>query len=135
MAQSAARRSPPAEKPEAIRTRSLVVLAFWAAILFFGLPMWYKTTSVYRADLPFDEMDSWATGKVSWSASWRFDNSREELTRMEYTCRPADQPFHSIYVYTPHLYLPRKLRMLSMPHNMRLIAPTTFKPIIYGFDL
>lgn len=54
----------PPEKPEAIRTRTKVILAFWAVILLFGLPMWWKTTSVYRASLPLDEMMSWAEGKV-----------------------------------------------------------------------
>jgi GPI-anchor transamidase subunit S len=54
----------PPEKPEAIRTRTRVILAFWVVIIFFGLPMWWKTTSVYRASLPLDEMMSWAEGKV-----------------------------------------------------------------------
>lgn len=55
----------PPEKPEAVRTRTKVILAFWVVIIFFGLPMWWKTTSVYRASLPLDEMMSWAEGKVS----------------------------------------------------------------------
>jgi phosphatidylinositol glycan class S len=55
----------PPEKTEAIRTRTKVILAFWVVIIFFGLPMWWKTTSVYRASLPLDEMMSWAEGKVS----------------------------------------------------------------------
>ncbi|EED16278.1 GPI transamidase component PIG-S, putative [Talaromyces stipitatus ATCC 10500] len=54
----------PPEKPEAIRTRTKVILAFWVVIIFFGIPMWWKTTSVYRASLPLDEMMSWAEGKA-----------------------------------------------------------------------
>ncbi|KAL1957579.1 hypothetical protein VTO42DRAFT_5690 [Malbranchea cinnamomea] len=49
---------PPPEKPEEIRTRSLIILSFWAVIIFLGLPMWWKTTSIYRAHLPLDDMGS-----------------------------------------------------------------------------
>lgn len=54
----------PPEKPEAAWTRTKVILTFWVVIIFFGLPMWWKTTSVYRASLPLDEMLNWAEGKV-----------------------------------------------------------------------
>lgn len=62
---ASAKRSLPPEKPEAIWTRTLVISAFWAVIIFLGLPMWWKTTSIYRARLPLDEMKDWADGKVS----------------------------------------------------------------------
>ncbi|EER42612.1 conserved hypothetical protein [Histoplasma capsulatum H143] len=52
------------EKPEDIRTRTLVISAFWAIIIFLGLPMWWRTTSIYRARLPLDVMKDWADGKV-----------------------------------------------------------------------
>lgn len=52
------------EKPEAIWTRTKVILAFWAIIIFMGLPMWWKTTSIYRAKLPLEKMNEWAEGKV-----------------------------------------------------------------------
>ncbi|KAL4885979.1 phosphatidylinositol-glycan biosynthesis class S protein-domain-containing protein [Aspergillus karnatakaensis] len=54
---------PPPEKSSAIQTRSKVVAAFWAVILFLGLPIWWKTTSIYRAELPVQEMQDWAGGK------------------------------------------------------------------------
>ncbi|CBF80962.1 GPI-anchor transamidase GPI17 [Aspergillus nidulans FGSC A4] len=54
---------PPPEKPSAIQTRSKVVAAFWAVILFLGFPIWWKTTSIYRAELPIQEMLDWAGGK------------------------------------------------------------------------
>ncbi|EER23004.1 hypothetical protein CPC735_020320 [Coccidioides posadasii C735 delta SOWgp] len=60
---ASARRTPPPEKPESIRARSLVIAAFWAVIIFLGLPMWWTTTSIYRARLPLDEMTDWAAGK------------------------------------------------------------------------
>jgi phosphatidylinositol glycan class S len=55
---------PPPEKPSAIQTRFRVVAAFWAVILFLGFPIWWKTTSIYRAELPLQEMLDWAGGKV-----------------------------------------------------------------------
>ncbi|ODH48412.1 hypothetical protein GX48_05504 [Paracoccidioides brasiliensis] len=64
MPAASAKRTLPAEKPEAIRTRTLVIASFWAIILFLGLPMWWKTTSIYRARLPLKEMKDWADGKV-----------------------------------------------------------------------
>ncbi|KAL4786732.1 phosphatidylinositol-glycan biosynthesis class S protein-domain-containing protein [Aspergillus varians] len=54
---------PPPEKPSAINTRFKVVAAFWAVILFLGFPIWWKTTSIYRAELPIQEMLDWAGGK------------------------------------------------------------------------
>jgi phosphatidylinositol glycan class S len=64
MGASSAKRGPPAEKPEAARMRSLVISAFWAVLVFLGLPMWWKTTSIYRARLPLHDMIEWADGKV-----------------------------------------------------------------------
>ncbi|RAK92206.1 hypothetical protein BO79DRAFT_235521 [Aspergillus costaricaensis CBS 115574] len=57
-------RLPPPEKPEAIRTRFKVIAAFWAVIIFLGFPIWWKTTSIYRASLPVPEMIDWADGKT-----------------------------------------------------------------------
>lgn len=61
---SKTQRVPPPEKPEAVQTRFRVIAAFWAVIVFLGFPIWWKTTSVYRARLPFQEMVDWADGKV-----------------------------------------------------------------------
>lgn len=41
----------------------LVVFAFWSVVLL-GLPFWWKTTEVYRASLPFAEIDEWQTKQV-----------------------------------------------------------------------
>ena len=54
----------PPEKDEAIRMRSKVICAFWAVIILLGLPTWWKTTSIYRARLPIQDMVDWADGKV-----------------------------------------------------------------------
>ena len=57
-------KKPPPEKPEAIWTRTQIILSFWMVILCLGLPMWWKTTSIYRARLPFQEMLDWDHGTV-----------------------------------------------------------------------
>ncbi|KAE8311450.1 phosphatidylinositol-glycan biosynthesis class S protein-domain-containing protein [Aspergillus transmontanensis] len=59
-----ARRLPPPEKSEAIQTRFKVIAAFWAVIIFLGFPIWWKTTSIYRARLPIQDMVEWADGKT-----------------------------------------------------------------------
>lgn len=57
-------KKPPPESPEQIRVRSLVILSFWATVIFLGLPVWWWTTSIHRARLPVQDMLSWADGKV-----------------------------------------------------------------------
>jgi phosphatidylinositol glycan class S len=59
-----AKKQPPPEKPEEIRMRSFVLLSFWAIIVFLGLPIWWKTTTIYRAELPLSQMMDWADGRV-----------------------------------------------------------------------
>lgn len=44
----------------------LVIVAFWAFILV-GLPFWWKTTEVYRANLPLNEIKAWQEDQVSFS--------------------------------------------------------------------
>ncbi|KAI0473358.1 phosphatidylinositol-glycan biosynthesis class S protein [Xylariaceae sp. FL0804] len=60
----AKRKLPPPEKSADIRRRSLVVGAFWCIVLLLGLPIWWQTTSIYRANLPLDRMMDWADGKA-----------------------------------------------------------------------
>lgn len=63
------KKQPPPESTESIWTRRLVILSFWAVVVFLGLPVWWKTTTVYRANLPVQEMLDWADGKVLPSAN------------------------------------------------------------------
>lgn len=58
------RKNPPPESIENIRTRSHVILSFWAIVIFLGLPIWWWTTSIHRARLPLRNMLEWADGKV-----------------------------------------------------------------------
>lgn len=58
------RKQPPPEKPSDARRRSTVILSFWLIVLCLGLPIWWNTTAIPRANLPLDEMMDWADGKV-----------------------------------------------------------------------
>lgn len=57
-------KQPPPEKPSESRRRTYVILSFWFIVLVLGLPIWWKTTTIYRADLPLERMLHWADGKV-----------------------------------------------------------------------
>ncbi|KAF8427447.1 phosphatidylinositol-glycan biosynthesis class S protein [Tirmania nivea] len=46
-----------------LHQRARVILSFWAVVLFLGLPLWYTTTSIYRAPLPLPHMKAWSEGK------------------------------------------------------------------------
>ncbi|TDZ19090.1 GPI transamidase component PIG-S-like protein [Colletotrichum sidae] len=58
------RKAPPLEKPADVRRRSFVILSFWAIVLLLGLPIWWMTTTIYRANLPLSGMLQWADGKA-----------------------------------------------------------------------
>jgi len=58
------KKSPPPERPEIILRRRYIILSFWAVVIFLGLPIWWKTTTVYRASLPLQQMLDWADGNV-----------------------------------------------------------------------
>jgi phosphatidylinositol glycan class S len=64
------KKEPPPESSESIRQRSYVILSFWAIILIIGLPIWWKTTAIYRARLPLDQMMDWADGRVHFLPSF-----------------------------------------------------------------
>ena len=67
-----AKKHPPPESPEGIRTRRLVILSFWVTVILLGLPIWWWTTSIHRARLPLQQMLEWADSRVS-SVVWLFD--------------------------------------------------------------
>ncbi|KAI5369554.1 Putative phosphatidylinositol-glycan biosynthesis class S protein [Septoria linicola] len=56
--------SVPSESNGLMWTRRLVILAFWAVVVFLGLPHWTWTTSISRSSLPLDAMNAWADGKT-----------------------------------------------------------------------
>ena len=55
---------PPPEKPSDVRRRTWVIVSFWLVVVLLGLPIWWTTTAIPRANLPLDEMLEWADGKV-----------------------------------------------------------------------
>ncbi|MCJ1243860.1 GPI transamidase component [Trapelia coarctata] len=57
-------KTPPPEPAKDIHVRSLVIFAFWAIVIFLGLPVWWWTTSIHRSRLPLQEMLEWADGKA-----------------------------------------------------------------------
>ena len=58
-------RQPPPETKESLWTRRWVILSFWLVVACLGLPVWWKTTAIYRAELPLQAMSDWADGKVT----------------------------------------------------------------------
>ncbi|ERT01342.1 hypothetical protein HMPREF1624_02586 [Sporothrix schenckii ATCC 58251] len=60
----AEKKQPPPEKPSDIRRRGAVILSFWLIVALLGLPIWWYTTTIYRANLPLDDMMEWADGKA-----------------------------------------------------------------------
>jgi hypothetical protein len=57
-------KAPPAEIPQHVSRRRLIITSFWAIVLLLGFPIWYQTTAVYRAALPLQLMTDWAEGRV-----------------------------------------------------------------------
>lgn len=58
------RKEPPPEKEADTRRRSWIILSFWLIAVFIGLPIWWNTTTIYRANLPLTQMTDWADGKA-----------------------------------------------------------------------
>jgi phosphatidylinositol glycan class S len=81
------KKEPPPEKPESIRLRALVIFSFWVIILVLGVPIWWKTTTIYRASLPLDEMKDWAEGRV-------INHTATNLKIGTNTIRHVDRSFH-----------------------------------------
>ncbi|KAI3319285.1 phosphatidylinositol-glycan biosynthesis class S protein [Xylariaceae sp. AK1471] len=55
---------PPPEKTAHIFRRSLIIASFWFIVLCLGVPIWWNTTTIYRANLPLGQMMNWADGKA-----------------------------------------------------------------------
>jgi len=59
-----AQSSPPPESHQSIWLRRAAIVSFWAVVVLLGLPVWWTTTAIYRAELPLQDMTDWAEGKV-----------------------------------------------------------------------
>ncbi|KAI1363908.1 phosphatidylinositol-glycan biosynthesis class S protein [Xylaria arbuscula] len=62
-AKSSKIKPPPPEQQSHVLRRSLIIASFWLVVLCLGVPIWWRTTTIYRANLPLDQMTSWADGK------------------------------------------------------------------------
>ncbi|PBP22163.1 phosphatidylinositol-glycan biosynthesis class S protein [Diplocarpon rosae] len=58
------RKEAPPESSESIRLRRWIIASFWAIVIFIGLPIWWKTTTIHRETLPLDQMMDWADGRA-----------------------------------------------------------------------
>lgn len=119
------KKEPPPESVEEIKIRSLVIVSFWAIVLFLGLPIWWRTTAIYRARLPLNQMMDWADGRVRSS-----NVSLDILTDR----RLVDQYFHSKYQSMLVRYSSRRHSTFSEPHNMHWMTSTTSRDIIYDYS-
>ena len=90
LASSVTASKPPPESPDGVRVRSLVIFSFWAIVIFLGLPIWWWTTSIYRARLPMREMIDWADGKVQCSPYSFPDNAEPRCLGMQTYFPPSD---------------------------------------------
>ncbi|KAL5622081.1 hypothetical protein BROUX41_006026 [Berkeleyomyces rouxiae] len=59
-----AKKDPPPQSLADQRRRMMVVLSFWAVVLFLGVPIWWRLTAIYRAALPLDQMQQWSDGRA-----------------------------------------------------------------------
>ncbi|KAI1324666.1 phosphatidylinositol-glycan biosynthesis class S protein [Xylariaceae sp. FL0255] len=57
-------KQPPPENESHILRRSWIVASFWFVVVCLGIPVWWSTTAIYRADLPLDRMMDWADGRA-----------------------------------------------------------------------
>lgn len=58
------KKEPPPESAENIRLRTWTIASFWVIVIIVGLPIWWKTTAIYRASLPLNQMMDWADGRA-----------------------------------------------------------------------
>ncbi|KAG9804798.1 hypothetical protein KCU68_g22297, partial [Aureobasidium melanogenum] len=49
-----AKKQPPPESLQGVKTRRWIIFSFWAIVGLLGLPIWFATTTVPRAALPLD---------------------------------------------------------------------------------
>jgi phosphatidylinositol glycan class S len=79
------KKQPPPETAHEIRTRQLIILSFWAIVLVFGIPIWWRTTTIYRAKLPLDRMMDWAEGRVGYCLA----HLLPAHSNIQQACRPV----------------------------------------------
>ncbi|BGP15870.1 hypothetical protein JCM10213_005644 [Rhodosporidiobolus nylandii] len=96
-ADSTVPRSPPPLKPVSpppdIRTRRIVIAAFWAVVLL-GVPFWWTTTTLERRALPAERVRAWETG-------WEERIRREGVVESALAAEPDSR----VVKFSPHYKL------------------------------
>lgn len=119
------KKEPPPESAEEIKTRSLVIFSFWAIVLFLGLPIWWRTTAIYRARLPLNQMMDWADGRVS---------SQSFNLRILTDRRLVDLYFLSKFQSMLVRYNSRRRSTYFELHNMHWMISMTSRDTIYDYS-
>ena len=120
-----AKREPPPEKPEAVSLRTKIVISFWAVIVLLGVPTWWQTTSIYRANLPLQEMVDWADGLVSIA-------KHSVSALLTVSCRTLLLPFPCMYGSKPLIFLvPTRNDLCKIP-SKHLMTLTSILPYTSG---
>ena len=120
------RKEPPPEKAESIRMRNFVIFSFWAVVLFLGLPVWWRTTSIYRAHLPLSQMNDWADGRVRPSHCLYL----VMLTSHRHVVQSSLYEYRSKLI---HCNIRKHSICFEQP-SMPLMISTTFQGIIYVYS-
>lgn len=102
----------PQESAAQVKTRRWIVSSFWLVVLLLGFPMWWKTTMIYRAPLPLQDMIDWSDGKVRRQLYIMIGAFHSSLLRS------VAQHFHSGSLSMLLLYLYTKLNISYEQHSM-----------------
>lgn len=118
-------RQPPPETRRSVWMRRAVVASFWAVVAFLGLPVWWKTTAIYRADLPLQDMTAWANAKVNNTLHGhiRGGSTHSRLCRFAILCFRCASPW-----WTPR-YLLTMPSTYCAPRNTCSTVSMTSPPI------
>ncbi|PBP26291.1 phosphatidylinositol-glycan biosynthesis class S protein [Diplocarpon rosae] len=114
------RKEAPPESPESIRLRRWIIASFWAIVIFIGLPIWWKTTTIHRETLPLDQMMDWADGRACRPVfplriSIEADSLQEEVA-LKIRVLPGKSTASDLQSYAPVLdihYTPNQIPSVS----------------------
>lgn len=88
------------------KIRTLARLSFVAVILVIGVPMWWKTTEVYRVSLPYSEIEALTDTPIATQAKvfiYTWDRTRSSLLATELSDAFSNNSNQSIMLHL-HTY-------------------------------